>query len=196
MPEEITPAVTPQVGAPVVTPPTPAAPVAPEAPKVVPPWGSDEDFDPAKAWSLIQNLRGDLDKAKPAVARLQQLEDEKLTESQRLERERDDARTQAESSSGEAARLRAAVKYKLTEEDLELLEDVPADKVDARAERIAALRGERIPEPKPKGPHVPSEGRTPETPSIDQQISDAESARNFPLAIALKQKRSAEQRQV
>jgi len=24
-----------------------------------PPWGSDEDFDPARAWNLIQNLRSD-----------------------------------------------------------------------------------------------------------------------------------------
>jgi polyhydroxyalkanoate synthesis regulator phasin len=29
-----------------------------------PPWGSDEDFNPQKAWDLIQNLRGDLKTAK------------------------------------------------------------------------------------------------------------------------------------
>jgi hypothetical protein len=38
---------------------TPAAPEAPAA--VTPPWGSDADFDPAKAWKLIEGLRADKD---------------------------------------------------------------------------------------------------------------------------------------
>ncbi|MGH3878056.1 MAG: hypothetical protein ACRDSK_13585 [Actinophytocola sp.] len=32
--------------------------------KDTPPWGSDENFNPERAWNLIQNLRSDLDKHK------------------------------------------------------------------------------------------------------------------------------------
>lgn len=57
------PAVPPALAGPAATPapaaPAAAAPVAPEAPATPPPWGEDANFDPAKAWSLIQNLRGE-----------------------------------------------------------------------------------------------------------------------------------------
>ncbi|AHY26923.1 scaffolding protein [Mycobacterium phage Nairb] len=69
-----------------------AAPAAPEAPaggaqpgeqqpaggsgQATPPWGSDEDFDPAKAWSLIQNLRGDKEQLQNRLADVQPLIDQ------------------------------------------------------------------------------------------------------------------------
>jgi hypothetical protein len=39
-----------------------------------PPWGTEQNFDPERAWSLIQNLRTDLDKAKsrPVLTEQQQ----------------------------------------------------------------------------------------------------------------------------
>ncbi len=43
--------------------PKPKPAKAPEAPKAetpTPPWGSDEDFNPQRAWNLIQNIKADL----------------------------------------------------------------------------------------------------------------------------------------
>jgi len=54
-------------------PAAPAAPAAPSAPAPeqtpAPPWGSDEDFKPDKAWKLIQDLRADKDRlaARPVL---------------------------------------------------------------------------------------------------------------------------------
>lgn len=45
-----------------------------------PPWGSAEEFNPEKAWTLIQNLRADNDKAK---GRVREFEDKDKTELQR-----------------------------------------------------------------------------------------------------------------
>lgn len=52
-------------------------------------------------------------------------------------KERDDARTEAAQAKAEAARERAARKYGLSDDDLELLEGVPADKFDAKAKALA-----------------------------------------------------------
>ncbi len=53
------------------TPPaTPEAPKAPEAgkqPDKTPPWGSAENFNPEKAWELIQNLRSEKGGADPSL---------------------------------------------------------------------------------------------------------------------------------
>lgn len=65
-------------GAPIPT--APAEPVA-TAPTDTPPWG--DDFDPAKAWSLVQNLRSDKERLqqRPTLTPEQQ---EKLAEYDRL----------------------------------------------------------------------------------------------------------------
>src|SRR5262245_39538221 len=60
-----------------------------------------------------------------------------MTEQQRLERERDDARQSAERSTVELARLRAAVKYGLDEDDIEWLGTGTPDEIDASAKRLA-----------------------------------------------------------
>lgn len=39
---------------------------APSAPAQTPPWGSDEDFNPEKAWNLITNLRDEVGTLKTA----------------------------------------------------------------------------------------------------------------------------------
>ncbi|MGX6513264.1 hypothetical protein [Rhodococcus sp. SJ-2] len=84
----------------------------------------------------------------------------KLDEKARAEAERDKAAEEAEKARAELAIERAARKHGLTDDkDLELLEGIPADKVDALAKRIAAtakpagrsgngVGGER-PKPKP-----------------------------------------------
>ena len=63
----------------------------------------------------------------------------KLDEKARAEAERDKAAEEAEKARAELAIERAARKHGLTDDkDLELLEGIPADKVDAVAKRIAA----------------------------------------------------------
>lgn len=48
---------TEQIPAPPTTPPPVAPPVAPPAAEKQPPWGDPANFDAAKAWELIENLR-------------------------------------------------------------------------------------------------------------------------------------------
>ena len=64
-----------------------------------PPWERDgEQFDAEKAWNLIQHLREDNAKLKESNetngAKLKQIEDAKLTEQERLQRDLKDARQQ------------------------------------------------------------------------------------------------------
>lgn len=75
------------------------APTAPaDAPAVTPepqtpPWGEDENFDPERAWKLIQDLRADKEKltARPALTDEQQqqlAEYKKLVEASKTDQER------------------------------------------------------------------------------------------------------------
>lgn len=119
------------------------APTGEETTETKPPWGSAEEFDPEKAWNLIQNLRGDLDKAKPAVQKLQQLEDEKLTESERLTKERDEALTGSSTTSLENAKLRAILDSGgvLTADDFDLIGGSTPDEVKEAAAKLATRLG-------------------------------------------------------
>lgn len=47
--------------------PTAAAPVADPAAGTAPPWGDDANYDPSKAWNLIQNLRSENSQLKTKV---------------------------------------------------------------------------------------------------------------------------------
>lgn len=120
-----------------------AEPTGAEASESKPPWGSPEEFDPEKAWNLITNLRGDLDKAKPAVQKLQQLEDEKLTESERLTKERDEAINGSSTASLENAKLRAILDSDgvLTADDFDLIGGSTPDEVKEAAAKLATRLG-------------------------------------------------------
>lgn len=81
----------------------PAAQGAPEGqqgPSQAPPWGSDEDFNPEKAWNLIQNLRGDLDKVKNRPV----LTDEMKSQLDEYQRINDAAKSDLERAREEATR--------------------------------------------------------------------------------------------
>lgn len=73
----------------------------------------------------------------------QYLESQKTDEQRRQEEaekanaEREQERKDAAEARAELARTRAALKYKLTEEDLELLQFVPAEQVEETAEKIS-----------------------------------------------------------
>jgi hypothetical protein len=79
--------------------PPAAAPSAPqpEPPSPPPPWGTEEDFDPDRAWSLIQNLRREAaeykSKADPIIAEHEARRREAQSE---LDRYREDNTTLAQ----------------------------------------------------------------------------------------------------
>ncbi|HET8581764.1 MAG TPA: hypothetical protein VFL65_00820 [Jatrophihabitans sp.] len=77
------------------------------------------------------------DRAKAAEAKIAEAERAKLTEKERLQLERDEAKKGAAESAAETARLRAAIKYKLDEADLEWLGTGTPDEIDERAKRLA-----------------------------------------------------------
>lgn len=129
------------------TPNPDPVPAQPDGPK--PPWGSDDQFQPDKAWRLIQNLRGEIDELKPKVAKLRELEDADKTEAQKAADRAAEAEQRATRAEAQAARLDAAIRHGLTEEDLDLLDGVPADKVDERAKRLAERLAVTRTDPKP-----------------------------------------------
>lgn len=119
-----------------------------------PPWGSDEEFSPEKAWNLIQNLRSDntelKSKSSEASARLQEIEDAKLTESEKLTRDLETTRTENGSLSLENARLKAVLAHDaLTIDDLALIGGTTAEEVEEAAAKLAARLGTGAPTPPP-----------------------------------------------
>lgn len=57
------------------------------------------------------------------------------------QRERDEAREEANATKRELAILRAGVKYKFEEDDLLFFEDIPAEKIEEAAKRLAKRLG-------------------------------------------------------
>ncbi len=124
---------------------TPAAgteQAGPEAP--TPPWGSDEEFNPQRAWDLIQNLRGEKDEAK---AKVREFEDARLTAEQKAARDADELRGTNGELATENALLKAVIAHpELTTDDIDLLRGVPADAVAERAAKLAARLGAGTPQ--------------------------------------------------
>lgn len=119
-----------------------------------PPWGSEADFDPAKAWNLIQNLRGDVEKAKARgaeaddlQAKIREYEDAKLSDQERADRDLEDQRTAAANLASENALLKAVIAHpELTADDIELLHGIPSEAVEERAAKLAARLGAGTPQ--------------------------------------------------
>lgn len=102
-----------------------------------PPWGTDEEFDPEKAWKLIQNLRKEKDDLKPLAEKARQLEDAQKSDQQKLQDALEAAQTEGATAKAQAAKLTAALEHGLSKDDLELLDGVPADQIAERAARLA-----------------------------------------------------------
>lgn len=90
-----------------------------DPPEAKPPWGSDEEFDPAKAWKLIQDVRDDAKKAKAEREELRGKvkthEDATKSDQQKLEERATRAESKAAAAETDAARLRVALRKGLTE---------------------------------------------------------------------------------
>ena len=85
-----------------------------------PPWGDDANFDASKAWSLIQNLRAEVDGLKTAKTA--------------LVAERDDALAKAQDEADALARVRAE-----SEQAVKDAQEV-ADQRRAELEQVSTLR--------------------------------------------------------
>jgi hypothetical protein len=182
---------------PTATPPvasaTPAEPVA-AAPPAEP--VKDAAFWEAEAekWKTFSRKHEDTSKANADKAKqFDEFQESQKTELQKHADATAKAEAKALETSAELARVKAAVKHGLTEDDLELLgTHGTAEEIDARAEKLAArIKAADAAKPKPdfgggdRGTNVPGSD------SLDADIATATAAGNFQLAIQLKQQRSA-----
>jgi hypothetical protein len=152
----------------------------------------------AEKWKQFARKHEDAAKANADKAkRFDDFEESQKTEQQKLTDDAAKAREEASATAAELARVKAAVKHGLTEDDLELLgtHGTP-EEIDARAERLATrIKTAEANKPKPdfgggdKGDDVSSKPGT--IADLDNQITAATTAGNFQLAIALRQERSA-----
>lgn len=110
-----------------------------------PPWGKDEDFDPARAWSLIENLRTEVEDLKTAKKDLeadrQAREDAEKTEAEKAA----DRAKQAEERAEQAERAlyveRAVRKHEIPDDLVEFLTGSTEEEINERAERLSKSLG-------------------------------------------------------
>jgi len=104
------------------------------------PW-TEEDFDAKRAWDLLTKTRGDLSKTKAErdefKTKHDEVENAKLSDLQRTEKERDDARTSSSSHELEVARLKALIHHGLDEDDLEFIGGSTTEEIAQRAAKYA-----------------------------------------------------------
>ena len=168
-----------------------------------PPWGSDEDFQPDKAWKLIQNLRAEADqyknKAQPILEEHERLRRASQTE---LEQVREDLNQIAEREAAWRAKAVSAEAKSLAAQFIDadaamaLVGDlshlVTEDGIDthAIAERFQQLANDKPHLLKPEPGFRPNRGQgqsgTGQIP-IDAQISAAQDRGDLITSIALKQ---------
>ena len=120
-----------------------------ESAEPAPPWGSDEEFDPERAWKLIQNLRKEKDELKPLAEKARELEDSQKSEQQRLNEERDALAKERDLLRGELLRERVARKHGLPDKLASRLQGDDEESLEADAKELAELipqtRGVREP---------------------------------------------------
>ena len=124
------------------------------------------------------------------------------TEQEKLELAKTTAEKQAAETAAELARMKAAVKHGLTEDDLDLLGSGTAEEIEVRAEKLAArlkatATTETTPDPR-KAPDSRAQGDVggglvggDSLDALDSKIAEASKARRFEEVIALKQQRAA-----
>lgn len=106
----------------------------------------------AEKWKAMSRKHEDAAKANADKAkRFEEFEESQKTEQQKLADAAAKAQADAAASAAELARVKAAVKHGLSEEDLELLgSHGTPEEIDARAERLAArIKGAEANKPRP-----------------------------------------------
>ncbi|WAY18404.1 hypothetical protein OF855_24515 [Mycolicibacterium fortuitum] len=204
---------TPPSQAPPAPTPSPQEPppAAPGNDKPKPPWGSDEEFDPQRAWNLIQNLRTEnadyktkLSDAQPV---LDAAEQQRRAEQGELDTAREDltaANSRADTWRAEAVRSKAealaAGRFVDAEVAVTLLGDlseyaaddrIAVDKLTARLDQLAADKPFLLTPTQPQG-FTPNRGQgqsgTGPVP-LDAQIKAAQDRGDMQQVIALKQQK-------
>lgn len=160
-----------------------------------PPWGADDQFDAQRAWSLIQGLRGDVEKQKARVQELtpyeqkaRDLEDAQKTEAQRLTEQLAAAQAEAATARSEALRLKVATAKGLPAAFAARLQGGTEEEMSADADALLAA----FPQPaSPPASRTPVEALrpgalpNPPDPSLDDQIAAANKAGNWREVIRL-----------
>lgn len=179
---------------------TPSAvpePATPEPPKPAPPEPDKAPKDwekEAEKWRTFARKHEDAAKANADKAKqFDALEESQKTELQKVLDQAAKFKTEADTTRGELAVMRAAVKYGLSAEDLELLgTHGTTEEIDARAEKLAArlkvAAGNRPPVDFGGGDRG---GNVTDKPQFDEQIAAAMKAGQFQQAIALEEQRAA-----
>lgn len=107
-----------------------------------PPWGSDEEFDPQRAWKLIQGVRTDLDKVKgerdELKGKVTKHEDATKSEKEKLEERAGTAEKEGGEAKQEAARLKVALKKGLTETQAKRLVGEDEEALEKDADELLA----------------------------------------------------------
>lgn len=114
-----------------------------------PPWG--DDFDASRAWTLLQNVRGDLAKAKDDLASERQARE--TAESALKDADPEGKLTAAETRAAEAERSlwteRALRKHSIAEELVEFLSGDTEEAILAKAEKLSKVGKPDGEQPKP-----------------------------------------------
>lgn len=137
-----------------------------------PPWGSDEQFDPQRAWNLIQNLRTEKQQAQTDrdtyKSKVTEFEDAGKTETERLSGDRDSWKGRAESAESKLMRLEVGLEKGLTPGQAARLVGNTADELKADADAFLAelpqQTGGQAPPSRRPTERMPSGGSDPETP--------------------------------
>lgn len=124
-------------------PPVADPPAAdPPKPDEKPPWGDDKDFDPGRAWKLIQDTRGDRDKLKrerdDLSGKVKEHEDASKSEQEKSSERAAEAEKKASAATLEAARLRVALKKGLTETQAKRLVGDSEEDLEKDADELLA----------------------------------------------------------
>ncbi|RSX53946.1 hypothetical protein D2E25_0252 [Bifidobacterium goeldii] len=143
-----------------------------------PPWERDgEEFNPEKAWNLIQHLRDDNSKLKSVnettSAKLREFEDAKLTEQEKMQRDLKEVREQLASVNVEKAWAEARAKYpQLTQQDFDLIGAGTPEEIADKAAKLAARIPAQDTENAARQAIIESERRKPLTGGSDPHHSD------------------------
>lgn len=125
----------------------------PDAPnddaRPAPPWGSEDEFNPEKAWKLIQDLRRDKERLKPLADKAKELEDASKTEGERLAEQAAEAASRAEAAERRALLAEArAERPSLTPAQVARLQGDTVDELLADAEELyGPIESQATPKP-------------------------------------------------
>jgi hypothetical protein len=137
----------------------------PEPPAPKPPWGSPEEFQPERAWKLIQNLKSDIESLKPLAQKGKDLEDASKTELDRLRERAEAAEKVGTDTSSKLWRLEIALEKGLSKSQAKRLVGSTREELESDADELlndlgaAAAKKEKSPTAKDVLPSKPNDGQ-------------------------------------